>query len=248
MQLSFKLMLKPENGKQADREKCAAFAQRFSTNVGKYPHVFNFSTNEIESVRAFIRAHKTPSLLFYRILPDNNQLDEFQAYQIPLIGIDDLFSNKEVTLNKLRKAGIAKDYSSETIVASKEFVNTMQVLCKGLKWEALHEDCYTLMQHQMLVEPIHIINALETRKNTKPPSTYTITSDGRKVISTVALEKVTEVGLLSSAHVEVEGKIFKTPDIFIVSAYIMQQLLAAKFNHISKHVLPLLTTDQILDL
>ena len=248
MQLSFKLMLKPENGKQADREKCAAFAQRFSTNVGKYPHVFNFSTNEIESVRAFIRAHKTPSLLFYRILPDNNQLDEFQAYQIPLIGIDDLFSNKEVTLNKLRKAGIAKDYSSETIVASKEFVNTMQVLCKGLKWEALNEDCFNLVGIQKLQEPIQVINALEIRENAKPPSTFTITGDGRKVIPNNALAKVYANGLIINDLSEANGEVFMTPNIFIVSTPIMQQLLEAKFKHISKHILPLLNADQVAEL
>ena len=247
MQLNFKLMLNPKYGNQTDREKCDTFTQRFLNNVGKYPHIFNFSTDEIEAVKTFIATHKIPSLVFYKSLPDANNLEEFPAYQIPIPGIDNLLTQQGVKVNKLKGVGIAKDFSSDAIIVTKKFKELMGPLCKGLKWEALQEDCYSLIEVQKLQDPIQVVNALEIRKNAKPLSTFTITGDGRKVISSKALERVSANGLVRSALSEANGEIFKSPDIFIVSAPIMQQLLAAKFKHISKHILPILASDQTLD-
>ena len=248
MQLRFELMLNAEYGNDEDRKKCDSFKKIFSSNVGKYPHLFNFTKEEIKEVKNFITNHKTPTLLFYKILPDNNHLDEFSAYQIPVVGIDNLFSNKGVKLKKLQKAGIAKDYPSGTIIATKQFINIVEPLCKGLKWEPLNEDCFSLLEINKLQNSIEIINALEFRKNERPKSTFTISGDGRKVISKDDILNINANGFLISGQTEVEGKIYKTPERFIVSTALMKLLVKAKFQHIIKHLLPLLSADQVVEL
>lgn len=248
MNISFRVMLNAKHNDEQEMKKCEEFKRYFTANKGKFPHIFNFSLEEIKDVKSYIEKKNPSVLVFYKILPDLNNLEEFPAYQIPMPGIDNLVTQQGVKLNKLKGVGIAKDFSTGAIIANKKFKELISPLCKGLKWEALNEDCFNLVGIQKLQEPIQVINALEIRENAKPPSTFTITGDGRKVIPNNALAKVYANGLIINDLSEANGEVFMTPNIFIVSTPIMQQLLEAKFKHISKHILPLLNADQVAEL